>query len=481
MSDLRPAVLDRVIGFRLVNQTSLGGRLRMSGVQAAGEPIEDRRQLVEWMAGGAKPKAEWRIGTEHEKFGFRLNDLGPVPYGGDNGIRAMLEGLRRFGWAPVLEGENIIALEMNGASISLEPGGQFELSGAPLESIHQTCGEVGIHLEQVHEVARELGLGFIGLGFAPTWKRDEVPVMPKGRYDIMRSYMPKKGNLGLDMMLRTSTVQVNLDFGSEADMVAKLRVALALQPIATALFANSPFTEGKPNGFQSYRAHIWSDTDPDRTGLLPFAFEQGFGFEQYVDWALDVPMYFVYRDGKYIDASGQSFRDFLDGKLPALPGEKPHLGDWSAHMTTLFPEARVKRYIEMRGADGGPWKRLCALPALWVGLIYCDDALAACLDLVKDWTVEEREALRAAVPRLGLRTPFRGGTVLDIARKVVAIAEHGLAKRAADNGMGSDETMFLQVLKKTVETGKSPADDLLDAYNGRWNGDIRQLFAEYAY
>ncbi|MCW0180670.1 MAG: glutamate--cysteine ligase [Zavarzinia sp.] len=453
----------------------------MSGVQTAGEPIESRRQLVEWMAGGARPKAEWLIGTEHEKFGFRLNDLGPVPYGGDHGIRAMLEGLRRFGWAPVLEGENIIALEMNGASISLEPGGQFELSGAPLQTIHQTCGEVGTHLEQVQEVARELGLGFIGLGFAPTWKRDEIPVMPKGRYDIMRSYMPKKGNLGLDMMLRTSTVQVNLDFGSEADMVAKLRVALALQPIATALFANSPFTEGKPNGFQSYRGHIWSDTDPDRTGLLPFAFERGFGFEQYVDWALDVPMYFVYRDGKYIDASGQSFRDFLDGRLPALPGEKPHLGDWSAHLTTLFPEARVKRYIEMRGADGGPWKRLCALPALWVGLIYCDDALAACLDLVKDWTVEEREALRAAVPRLGLRAPFRGGTVLDIARKVVAIAERGLAKRAEDNGMGSDETMFIEVLKKTVETGKSPADDLLEAYNGRWHGDIRQLFAEYAY
>jgi len=453
----------------------------MSGVQAAGEPIENRQQLVEWMAGGAKPKAEWRIGTEHEKFGFRLDNLGPVPYEGDRGIRAMLEGLRRFGWSPVHEGENIIALEGNGASISLEPGGQFELSGAPLETIHETCGEVGTHLEQVQTVARELGLGFIGLGFAPTWKRDEIPVMPKGRYNIMRSYMPKKGNLGLDMMLRTSTVQVNLDFSSEADMVAKLRVALALQPVATALFANSPFTEGKPNGFQSYRAHIWSDTDPDRTGLLPFAFEAGFGFERYVEWALDVPMYFVYRDGRYIDASGQSFRDFLAGRLPALPGEKPHLGDWSAHLTTLFPEARVKRYIEMRGADGGPWKRLCALPALWVGLVYDDQALAACLDLVKDWTVEERQALRDAVPRLGLRAPFRTGTVLDIARRVVEIADAGLKRRAAMNGLGSDETLFIEVLKKTVETGKSPADELLEAYAGRWNGDISRLFAEYAY
>ena len=453
----------------------------MSGVQAAGEPIENRQQLVDWMAGGAKPKAEWRIGTEHEKFGFRLDNLGPVPYEGDRGIRAMLEGLRRFGWSPVHEGENIIALEGNGASISLEPGGQFELSGAPLETIHETCGEVGTHLEQVQTVARELGLGFIGLGFAPTWKRDEIPVMPKGRYNIMRSYMPKKGNLGLDMMLRTSTVQVNLDFSSEADMVAKLRVALALQPVATALFANSPFTEGTPNGFQSYRAHIWSDTDPDRTGLLPFAFEAGFGFERYVEWALDVPMYFVYRDGKYIDASGQSFRDFLAGRLPALPGEKPHLGDWSAHLTTLFPEARVKRYIEMRGADGGPWKRLCALPALWVGLVYDDQALAACLDLVQDWTVEERQALRDAVPRLGLRAPFRTGTVLDIARRVVEIADAGLKRRAAMNGLGSDETLFIEVLKKTVETGKSPADELLEAYAGRWNGDISRLFAEYAY
>lgn len=453
----------------------------MSGVQAAGEPIENRQQLVDWMAGGAKPRAEWRIGTEHEKFGFRLDNLGPVPYDGDKGIRAMLEGLRRFGWSPVMEGENIIALEGNGASISLEPGGQFELSGAPLETIHETCGEVGTHLEQVQAVARELGLGFIGLGFAPTWKREEIPVMPKGRYNIMRSYMPKKGNLGLDMMLRTSTVQVNLDFSSEADMVAKLRVALALQPVATALFANSPFTEGKPNGFQSYRAHIWSDTDPDRTGLLPFAFEAGFGFERYVEWALDVPMYFVYRDGKYIDASGQSFRDFLAGRLPALPGEKPHIGDWSAHLTTLFPEARVKRYIEMRGADGGPWKRLCALPALWVGLVYDDQALAACLDLVKDWTVEERQALRDAVPRLGLRAPFRKGSVLDIARRVVEIADAGLKRRAAMNGLGSDETLFIEVLKKTAETGQSPADELLEAYGTRWNGDISRLFAEYAY
>ncbi len=453
----------------------------MSGVQAAGAPIEDRRQLVEWMAEGAKPRQDWRIGTEHEKFGFNLADLSPVPYGGPSGIRAMLEGLRRFGWDPVYEGENIIALEGHGASISLEPGGQFELSGAPLETIHQTCGEVGQHLEQVQAVAKELGLGFIGLGFAPTWKREQVPVMPKGRYDIMRSYMPKKGNLGLDMMLRTSTVQVNLDFSSEADMVDKLRVALALQPVATALFANSPFTEGKPNGFQSYRAHIWSDTDPDRTGLLPFAFDKGFGFERYVDWALDVPMYFVYRDGKYIDASGQSFRDFLDGRLPALPGEKPHLGDWSAHLTTLFPEARVKRYIEMRGADGGPWKRLCALPALWVGLVYCQESLDACLDLIRDWTAEEREALRAAVPKLGLRAPFRGGTVLDIAESVLEIAESGLRRRAADNGMGSDETMFIQVLLRSVESGKSPADELLEAYHGRWQGDISKLFAEYAY
>ncbi len=453
----------------------------MSGPQAAGEPIEDRRQLVEWIAVGEKPPEAFRIGTEHEKFGFRLDDLSPLPYGGPAGIEAVLGRLTSFGWDEVREADKLIALTKDGASVSLEPGGQLELSGAPLATIHQTCGEVSDHLAQVRAIGQELGIGFIGLGFAPTWTREQIPMMPKGRYQIMRRYMPCVGGLGLDMMFRTTTVQVNLDFASEADMVKKFRVALSLQPIATALFANSPFKEGRPNGYLSYRGHVWSDTDPDRTGLLPFAFDDGFGYEAYVDWALSVPMYFVHRDERYIDAAGQSFGDFLDGKLPALPGVKPHLGDWADHMTTLFPDARLKRFIEMRGADGGPWGRLCALPALWVGILYDDASLDAAWDLVRNWSEEEREALRATVPLLALKTPFRTGTVLDIAERMVELAEAGLRRRAQANHFGSDETMFLDPLKRTVESGMTPADEMLEAYDGRWAGNLRPLFEEYAY
>jgi len=347
--------------------------------QAKGAPITDRRQLVEYLEQGCKPKNDWRIGTEHEKFGYTHDDLRPLPHAGERSITALLEGMaRRFEWEVVIEAGEPIALQKDArGNITLEPGGQFELSGAPLETIHETCAEVHEHLRQVKCVAEPLGVGMIGLGFQPKWRREEMPWMPKGRYRIMRDYMPKKGRLGLDMMLRTCTIQVNLDFGSEADMIKKFRVALALQPVATALFANSPFTDGEPNGFLSYRSHIWTDTDPDRCGILPFVFEDGMGFERYVDYVLDVPMYFVYRDGRYIDASGQSFRDFLKGQLPALPGEIPVLSDWEDHLSTLFPEVRLKTFIEQRGADGGPWNRLCALPALWVGLLYDDEALNA--------------------------------------------------------------------------------------------------------
>ena len=351
--------------------------------KSSGEPVTSKRQLVEWLAAGSKPRDRWRIGTEHEKFGFRLKDLRPLPYDGPDGIRALLEGLKRFGWEAVEENGKPIALTQDNCNVTLEPGGQFELSGAPVRTIHETCAEVHTHLRQVKQVSAELGTGMLGLGFQPKWARDDIPWMPKARYKIMRDYMPKKGKLGLDMMLRTCTVQVNLDFASEADMVRKFRVSLALQPIATALFANSPFTEGRPNGFLSYRSHVWTDTDPDRCGILPFVFEPGMGFERYVDYLLDVPMYFVYREGQYIDASGQSFRDFLQGRLPALPGEIPTVGDWSDHATTVFPEVRLKRFLEMRGADGGPWKRLCALPALWVGLLYDADALAAAEALLR--------------------------------------------------------------------------------------------------
>ncbi|MCW5771481.1 MAG: glutamate--cysteine ligase [Rhodospirillaceae bacterium] len=444
-------------------------------------PIESRDQLVAYLASGEKPRAQWRLGTEHEKFAFDLETLRPLPYEGPKGIKALLEGFFRFGWEPVREGETLIGAVKDKAAISLEPGGQLELSGAPLETVHQTCDEVHTHLAEAKTICSEIGAGLLGLGFNPKWRREDIPWMPKGRYKIMREYMPKKGMLGLDMMLRTCTVQVNLDFSSEADMVKKLRVALALQPVATALFANSPFTEGKPNGFLSYRAHIWTDTDPDRTGMLPFAFEDGMGFERYVDYALDVPMYFVYRNGRYNDVSGQSFRAFIDGKLPGLPGERPTLSDWADHLTTLFPEARLKKYLEMRGADGGRWRSLCALPALWAGLLYDQGALDAAWDLVKDWTAAERTALRDAVPRQGFKAKFRRETVADIARRMVALSREGLKRRAQNDRIGQDETAFLNDIQEAAESGRTFAETLLDAYNTRWGGNIDPVFVERAF
>ncbi len=456
----------------------------MSILVAGPEPITSRDDLVAAIARGEKPKVDWRIGTEHEKFVFNLADHSTVPYDGPRGIRAILEGLRRFGWQPVMEGEHIIGLSSEDGrlgTISLEPGGQFELSGAPLETLHQTCSELHNHLAQVKEVAGELGIGFLGLGFTPNWSRAEIPAMPKGRYKIMTEYMKKVGSYGLDMMYRSCTVQVNLDFSSEADMVKKLRVSLALQPVATALFANSPFTQGKPNGYRSFRSEVWRDTDNQRAGMIPFAFEDGFGYERYVDYALDVPMYFVHRDDHYYDVSGLSFRDFLDGKLRGFEGQLPTRGDWMNHLTTIFPEARLKNYIEMRGADAGPWGRICALPALWVGLLYDQGALDAAWDLVKDWTDGERQQLRDDVPVQGFSAKLRGRTVLDLARDMVSIAETGLLARAQGDGAGADETIFLDAVKDAVARGKTPADDLLDLYHGRWGGSIEPIFKERAF
>src|SRR5215475_8493751 len=459
-----------------------GVKGRMSAPPSGGgTPIENRRQLVEYFAAGNKPPADWRMGTEHEKFGFHKATLKPLAYDGPDGIRAMLDGLTRFGWEPLVEGNNIIALTRGKANITLEPGGQFELSGAPLETLHETAEENAQHIDEVKAVAGEIGAAFIGLGFAPEWTREDVHWMPKGRYRIMRDYMPKKGKLGLDMMLRTCTVQTNLDFGSEADMVKKFRVSLALQPVATALFANSPFKEGKPTGYKSYRSHIWTDTDPDRCGMLPFVFEEGFGFERYVDYMLGVPMYFVYRDGKYIDASGQSFKDFLKGRLPARPGELPTLNDWADHVTTAFPEVRLKRYLEMRGADSGPLPALNALPAFWVGLLYDQTALDAAWDLVKDWTAQERQAMRDGVPREALKLPFRGGTLLQIAKAMLQIARGGLQARNQLNSAGDDETMFLDSLDEIVASKSTPADELLAKWNGEWRRSFAPLFRDHAY
>ncbi len=456
----------------------------MSIPQSGGGPIERHEQMAEYLSDGCKPKSDWRIGTEHEKFGYCKDSLKPLPFEGERSIKAVLEGLRDgHGWAPVMEGEHLIGLEKDGANVSLEPGGQLELSGAPLETIHQTCDEVNAHLKDVKDIADKIGVGFIGLGAAPIWKHEDMPLMPKGRYKLMDGYMQKVGTMGTTMMRRTCTVQVNLDFGSEADMVQKLRVALALQPVATALFANSPFLDGKPNGHKSWRSRVWRDLDADRTGMLPFVFEDGFGFEAWVDYALDVPMYFVYRDGKYINALGQSFRDFLKGELPALPGETPTLSDWADHLTTVFPEARIKKFIEMRGADGGPWRRLCALPAFWVGLMYDQSALDAAWDLVKDWDHETRQGLRVAAAEAGLQAEAGGVKMHELSREVVNIAEAGLKARAMPGagGLVPNETHFLNALKESLDSGQVPADELLEAYHGSWDGDLTRIYSDFSY
>jgi glutamate--cysteine ligase len=449
-------------------------------------PIESRDELVAYLESGSKPAEDWRIGTEHEKFGFHKKDFSPVAYDGPSGIATLLsEMATRFGWEPVEEDGRIIALiDPNcelGGSITLEPGGQFELSGAPLRTIHETCNEVNTHLAQVREAGDALGIGMLGLGFSPKWTMAETPRMPKGRYAIMAAYMPKVGSLGLDMMFRSCTVQVNLDFANETDMVKKLRVSLALQPVATALFANSPFTEGKPNGFLSFRSEIWKDTDPNRTGILPFAFEDGMGFERYVDYALDVPMYFVSRRGRYIDATGASFRDFMAGRLEQLPGKRATMSDWSDHLTTLFPEVRLKKFLEMRGADGGPWRRLCALPAFWTGLLYDRASLDAAWELAKDWSDEDRLAVRNDVPTLGLNARIGDRTLLEVARDCFAIAQDGLRRRNQLNSGGEDETIFLESVEEVVASRMTPAEILLRKYENEWRGDINKIFVSEAY
>ncbi|WP_260482601.1 glutamate--cysteine ligase [Sphingomicrobium flavum] len=445
-------------------------------------PIEGRGDLLSVFTKGEKPRENWRIGTEHEKFVYRCEDHRAPSWEEEGGIRDLLSSLTDFGWSPVEEEGKVIALSGPDGTVSLEPAGQLELSGAALECLHDTCAEAGRHLKQVKAVGEKLGLGFLGVGMWPDKTRDELPWMPKGRYGIMRRYMPLKGNLGLDMMQRTCTIQTNLDYSAEADMVLKFRASLALQPVATALFANSPFLEGKPNGYKSFRSHVWEDTDPDRTGMLPFVFEDGFGYERWCDYVLDVPMYFVFRDGIYHDVAGKSFRDFLDGRLEGFEGQVPTMADWTDHMSTPFPEVRLKSFLEMRGADGGPWNRICALPALWVGLLYDQNALEAAWDLCKDWSIEERERLRVEVPKLALETRMPDGrSMKDFAADVLQIAAAGLAARGRLNGAGDNETGFLDPLWETVESGMSPADRLLEAYHGRWNGDVSPIYDEQSF
>ena len=456
----------------------------MSIPQSGGGLIEHYGQLAEYLNAGCKPKEDWKIGTEHEKFGYVKDSFAPLPYDGRCSIKAMLQGLRdTYNWSEILEGGNIIGLTKEGANVSLEPGGQLELSGAPLDSIHETCDEVNQHLSEVRDIANKIGAGFLGLGAAPEWSHEEMPMMPKGRYKLMTDYMDRVGTHGTQMMYRTCTVQVNLDFSSEEDMIKKMRVGLALQPVATALFANSPFFDGKLNNHKSWRSRVWRDLDQDRTGMLPFVFEQDFGFDAWTEYVLDVPMYFVYRDGKYIDALGQSFRDFLKGKLPALPGEKPKISDWADHLTTVFPEARVKQFIEMRGADGGPWRRLCALPAFWVGLMYDQDSLDSAWDICKTWDASTREEMRIAASEDGVSANVNGISMLSLAKELVDISRSGLKNRArsGNGGLVPDECHFLNSIEEVIETGKSPACDLINKYENEWGKDLKNIYKEYSY
>ncbi|KAL3136333.1 Glutamate--cysteine ligase B, chloroplastic [Trebouxia sp. C0009 RCD-2024] len=430
----------------------------------------EKSDLVQYMRSGCRPKDQWRFGTEHEKLGYNLSDHRRIDY---NSIKALLEGLcSRFGWDPIMEGEYIIGAVLDGQSVTIEPGGQFELSGAPVDTLHKTCSEVNSHLYQIKTMAKELDIAFLTVGFDPKWAVADVPIMPKNRYRIMREYMPKVGTLGHDMMFRSTTIQVNIDFESEQDMVEKARIGLALQPVATALFANSPFRDGKPTGYLSWRSHVWTDVDNNRCGTLPFVFDDDFGFDRYVEYALDVPMYFVYREGQYLDATGGSFRAFMEGKLDQFPGEKPTLKDWENHLSTIFPEIRLKKFIEMRGADGGPWKIICALSALWVGLLYDSDSQAAALDFIKDWTREDHDYLRAEVPKTALKTPFRQGTLQDVAKKMLQLSTDGLARR------GKHEEPFLEPLQEIANSGKTNAERWLEKYYNEWNESVDPVYTE---
>ena len=448
-------------------------------------PLSSVQELTDYLAAGNKPAEKFRIGTEHEKFAFFRADNGPVPYFGEASISALLKGLQqKSGWDPIMDGDNIIGLgEPNGmGAISIEPGGQFELSGAPLETIHETCKESNTHLATLREIAEPMGIRFLGIGGSPKWTLAETPVMPKSRYEIMTRYMPKVGAKGLDMMCRTCTIQVNLDFSSEADMRKKMRVSMKLQSLATALFASSPFTEGKPNGLLSWRGDIWRDTDNNRSGLLDFTFRDDFGFHDYAEWALDVPMYFIVRDGHYHDCTHITFRQFMNGALKgAVAAWEPTMGDWTNHLSTLFPDVRLKRFLEMRGADGGPWRRICGLPAFWVGLLYNDAALEDADMLTKDWTFDEVNALRDAVPSQGLRAKFRGHELYETAREVIAVSKSGLRARNKLNKEGQDETIFLAPLDEVMAKKATLAEDLLALYHGRWNGSVEPVFEEYQY
>ena len=447
--------------------------------------IQSKEDLIKPFQNGEKKPSDFKIGTEHEKFVFHIDTLKPVPFLGESGIENLLLALKKYGWESILEDGNTIGLSrdksLGGGTITLEPAGQLELSGAPLTNIHETFNELDEHRSQISKEGSNLGLGFLGAGLTPDWSFDEMPIMPKSRYQIMKNYMPKKGNLGLDMMFRSTTIQVNLDYSSESDMIKKFKVSLALQPIATALFANSPFLDGNLTGYNSFRSHIWTDTDPDRTGMLPFVFDGEMSYEKYVDYALKVPMYFIYRDGNYLDVSGSSFEDFLNGDLDELPNEKPNIIDWENHLTTIFPEVRLKSFLEMRGADGGSFESVCALSSFWVGLLYDSESLDSSFNLIKDFNIKQLQELRMEVAKNGLHSIIEGIEIQEIAKKVLKLSREGLRNRNILNENGDSEEIFLDPLQKILSSGKSPSDDLIQKFSNNWNKNLVNMYKEYTF
>lgn len=425
------------------------------------KPIASYDDLLSLLHAAIKPPSEFRVGAEMEKFGV-FADGSPVPYEGDRGVLAIMNELAATkGWRPEAESEGgpVIALYRDGASITLEPGSQFELSGAPLVSCHEICSELRGHIAEIAPFSERAGIKWLGLGFHPFSKREDYTMVPKQRYAIMREYLPTRGSLALDMMLRTSTVQANYDFSSEEDAMTKMRVGLKLAPLTTALFANSPFYEGAPFGGKSYRAKVWLDTDPDRSGLVPALWKKNARFVDYVEWALDVPMFMFKRDGQKIVNTGQSFRSFFKS---GFSGHKPTMTDWQTHLNTLFPEVRLKKTIEVRGADAQGAKLACALPALYTGLFYDAKALAEIEALTADWTVDEVSSTRKEVWQKGLGARFRASTLQPVAEKVIEIAEGGLERRGLLSSSGKDERVHLAHLKELVAQGRTPADRLLD-------------------
>ena len=447
--------------------------------------IQSKEDLIKPFQNGEKKPSDFKIGTEHEKFVFHIDTLKPVSFSGKSGIENLLIALKKYGWESILEDGNTIGLSrdksLGGGTITLEPAGQLELSGAPLTNIHETFNELDEHRSQISKEGSNLGLGFLGAGLTPDWSFDEMPIMPKSRYQIMKNYMPKKGNLGLDMMFRSTTIQVNLDYSSESDMIKKFKVSLALQPIATALFANSPFLDGNLTGYNSFRSHIWTDTDPDRTGMLPFVFDGEMSYEKYVDYALKVPMYFIYRDGNYLDVSGSSFEDFLNGDLDELPNEKPNIIDWENHLTTIFPEVRLKSFLEMRGADGGSFESVCALSSFWVGLLYDSESLDSSFDLIKDFNIKQLQELRIEVAKNGLHSIIGGIEIQEIAKKVLKLSREGLRNRNILNENGDSEEIFLDPLQKILSSGKSSSDDLIKKFSNNWNKNLVNMYKEYTF